>query len=52
MARRQRELEDGDYGVARIEDGEVDNVLVNERIVALYLAADGAALLALRQRER
>ena len=42
--------EDGDYGVARIEDGEVDNVLVNERIVALYLAADGAALLALRQR--
>lgn len=42
--------DDGDYGVARIEGGEVDHVLVNERIVALYLAADGAGLLALRQR--
>jgi len=42
--------EGGDYGVARVEDGDVTNVLLNERIVALYLSADGAALLALRQR--
>jgi hypothetical protein len=43
--------EDGDYGVARIEDGKVTNVLLNERIVALYLSADGSGLLALRQKK-
>ena len=43
--------EDGDYGVARVQNGDVTNVLLNERIVALYLSADGAALLALRQRQ-
>ncbi|QIK68227.1 hypothetical protein G7072_19465 [Nocardioides sp. HDW12B] len=46
------DYEGGDYGVARIEDGAVvEDVLLNERIVALYLAADGAGLLALRQAE-
>jgi hypothetical protein len=42
---------DGDYGVARVEHGDVTNVLLNERIVALHLSADGASLLALRQHE-
>ncbi|MDP3893166.1 hypothetical protein [Nocardioides sp.] len=41
--------EDGDYGVVRIEDGAVTNVAMNERLIALYLAADGSGLLALRQ---
>ena len=41
--------EGGDYGVARIEDGQVENVLINERLVALFLSADGTGLLALRQ---
>lgn len=40
---------EGDYGVARVENGDVENVLVNERIVALYLSVDGAGLLAVRQ---
>ncbi len=43
------DYEGGDFGIARIEDGELDNVLLNKRIVALYVAADGAGLLALRQ---
>ena len=42
--------EDGDYGVARVKDGMVTNVLLNERIVALYLSADGTGLLASRQK--
>ncbi|WP_460797606.1 hypothetical protein [Nocardioides pacificus] len=41
--------EDGDYGLARIEDGDLTNVALNERLIALYLSADGAGLLALRQ---
>jgi hypothetical protein len=41
--------EDGDHGVARIRDGVVDDVLLNERLVALFLSVDGASLLALRQ---
>ncbi|MEJ7831541.1 MAG: hypothetical protein WKF79_01375 [Nocardioides sp.] len=44
---------DTDYGLLRIEgdpaEGEVEAVLVNERIVGLYLSADGGALMALRQ---
>lgn len=43
--------DEGDYGVARIEGDKIENVLVNERIVALYLSADGSGLLALRQQE-
>ena len=39
----------GDYGVLRIEGDEQSNVLVNERIVELFVTPDGAALLALRQ---
>ncbi|MDN4174198.1 hypothetical protein QWY28_14640 [Nocardioides sp. SOB77] len=41
--------DDGDRGVARIRDGEVDTVLRGEPLVALYLSVDGASLLALRQ---
>jgi hypothetical protein len=41
--------EGGDYGVARIENGKVTDVLLNERIVALYLSVDGTGLLAVRQ---
>ncbi|WP_109509014.1 hypothetical protein [Nocardioides speluncae] len=40
-----------DYGVLRIEGDEREEVLVNERIIGLYLSADGAALLALRNRK-
>lgn len=41
--------EDGDHGVARIRDGQVDELLLNERLVALFLSVDGASVLALRQ---
>lgn len=41
--------EGGDYGVLRIEGDDRANVLLNAGIVSLWLARDGAALLALRQ---
>ncbi|GGO77510.1 hypothetical protein GCM10012276_32770 [Nocardioides deserti] len=41
--------EDGARGVARIRDGEVDTVLLDEPLVALHLSVDGASLLGLRQ---
>ncbi|MDN4163406.1 hypothetical protein [Nocardioides abyssi] len=41
--------EDGARGVARIRDGEVDTVLLDEPLVAFHLSVDGASLLALRQ---
>lgn len=39
-----------EYGYLRIRDGEVDKVLVEERIVALWVSDDGRALLGLQQR--
>lgn len=41
--------QDGDHGVLRIEGGERTDVLVNARVVELFVTPDGAALLALRQ---
>lgn len=40
-----------EYGYLRVRDGEVDKVLVGERIVALWVSDDGRALLGLRQRK-
>lgn len=46
--------EDGDYGVARVRHPagakpRIDNILLNQRLVALHLSADGSALLAVQQ---
>lgn len=46
--------DDGDYGVARVRhpagaEPRVDDILLNQRLVALYLSADGSAVLGVQQ---